>query len=103
MVELSPFPRVSRNRGRRVGFTRDESATGMCLGVDCAEKKGALLRVTVRGANGRPTLDRLARVVWSRPRSDGRYWLGLEFVADSRKPKTVRRPRSRGRPSKVSA
>jgi hypothetical protein len=83
-VEYTPFPRVSRDQRRRVGFTRDESSAGMSLVADSPESLGALLRVIVRGIDGRPALDCVARVVSCEERTDGRYWLGLARVADGR-------------------
>jgi len=80
LVEYTTFPRVSRDPAVRVAFTRDESATGMCLGADRPEAEGGLMRVVVRGADGRPTLDGLARVVWCRERGDGRWWIGVALL-----------------------
>jgi hypothetical protein len=97
LVEYAPFPRVSKDSQQRVGYTRaplallsdggeyDENASGMCLGADHAEAEGSLLRVIVRGVDGRPTLDSIARVVWCLPREDGRFWIGLALVADGRR------------------
>jgi len=84
MVEFTPFPRVSRDPEKRVAFTRDESASGMCLGTDSRQTVGELLRVIVRGVDGRPTLDCLARVVWCQGRPDGRFWSGLALVGEAR-------------------
>ncbi len=84
IVEYAPFPRLCDQRGR-VGFTRDVSESGMCLGVDGPEKVGSLLRVVVRTVDGRSTLDSLARVVWSRPTHDGRWWLGLSLLRGARR------------------
>lgn len=84
MVEFTPFPRVACDLERRVAFTRDESASGMCLGTDSPEPVGGLLRVIVRGVDGQPTLDCLARVMWCQRRPDGRYWMGLRLVDEAR-------------------
>ncbi|MGH0036147.1 MAG: PilZ domain-containing protein [Myxococcota bacterium] len=84
MVEFTPFPRVACDLEKRVAFTRDESESGMCLGTDSAEAVGGLLRVIVRGVDGQPTLDCLARVVWCEPRPEGRYWIGLAVVDEAR-------------------
>jgi hypothetical protein len=84
MVEFTPFPRVACDLEKRVAFTRDESASGMCLGTDSPESVGELLRVIVRGVDGQPTLDCLARVVWCRPRPEGRHWIGLCLLEEVR-------------------
>jgi len=84
IVEYARFPRVSPERRPGIGFTRDVSETGMCLGVDDAEPIGSLLRATVRGLDGRPRSPSIHRVVWCSSERDGRYWLGLEFVSERR-------------------
>ena len=45
IVEYTRFPRVGPDRGPRIGFTRDISASGMCIGTEEPESVGALLRV----------------------------------------------------------
>lgn len=81
-VEYGPYPRTSRGERMRIGFTRDSSESGMCLGSDYAIEPGELQRVIVQGASGQPTLDLVARVVWCRPRGNRkRFWIGLENVA----------------------
>lgn len=90
LVEYAPFPRVARDSQQRIGYTRNENASGMCLGADHAETEGALLRVIVRGVDGRPILDSIARVVWCKPRENGHlqdagFWIGLALVADGRR------------------
>ncbi|MCG8590030.1 MAG: PilZ domain-containing protein [Proteobacteria bacterium] len=85
IVEYTPFPRVTRDSGRRVGFSRDVSSSGMCLGVEAELTAGDLLRVVVRGVDGLPTLDSLARVLWSRPRQDGGFWAGLGLVNEAKR------------------
>ena len=78
IVEYTPFPRLAPDPHPQVGFTRDLSEGGMCIGVDHPEPVGALLRVTlleVDGCPGRPCVD---RVVWCSQALDGRHWLGLE-------------------------
>ncbi len=82
IVEYARFPRISPERRPRIGFTRDVSEAGMCLGVDDAEPIGSLLRVTVRSLDGRPRSPSIHRVVWCSTERDGRYWLGLEFVSE---------------------
>ena len=39
----------------------------------------------VGDVDGRPTLDSIARVVWCKPRDNGRFWIGLALVADGRR------------------
>jgi hypothetical protein len=82
IVEYASFPRVSPERRPGIGFTRDVSEAGMCLGVDDAEPIGSLLRVTVRDLDGRPKSPSIHRVVWCSAERDGRHWLGLEFVSE---------------------
>jgi hypothetical protein len=64
-----------------VGFTRDLSASGLCLRVDTSERVGSLLRVTLRDVDGRPRLESIARIAWSSPTVDGGYWIGLSLIA----------------------
>jgi hypothetical protein len=84
IVEYTRFPRMANDQRQRVGFTRDLSASGMCLGVDDAEPIGSLLRLTVCGPDGSPMPARVERVVWCSAERDGRYWLGLELLSDAR-------------------
>ena len=81
IVEYTPFPRTAPEPAPRIGFTRDVSPSGMCIGSDRAEAVGELLRVVLRegdGSSERPCID---RVVWCHPSGDGRYWIGLERVS----------------------
>ena len=80
IVEYTPFPRVAASQPPRIGFTRDVSESGMCLGSDHPEAVGSLLRIVVRGVDGRPERPRVERVVWCQPARDGRHWIGLERV-----------------------
>ncbi len=82
LVDYSCFPRPSADRGLRVGFTRDFSENGMCLGAEAAEEVGALLRLTLRHLDGRPARRVVGSVVWCEAARDGRYWLGLQLVAE---------------------
>jgi hypothetical protein len=84
IVEYSRFPRSSPGQRPRIGFTRDVSQTGMCLGVDDAVPIGSLLRVTVRSLEGRAARPSIHRVVWCSAERDGRYWLGLELLSEPR-------------------
>ncbi len=82
VAEYAPYPRVSSDQRRRIAFTVDRSEQGMCLNGDAGEQPGTLLRVVLRGVDGRPTLDVLARVIWLTPRDDGRFQMGLSVVAE---------------------
>jgi hypothetical protein len=93
IVEYSHYPRTCGEERRKIGFTRDESATGMCILVDDREKKGELLRVLVSSIDGQAGPDALARVVWCEEREDGRYWVGIALMEQSRRRmRKVRRP-----------
>jgi hypothetical protein len=83
IVEYTLFPRVAAGEMPRIGFTRDVSESGMCIGSDQPEPVGSLLRVVVRDADGRPERPCVERVVWCRAASDGRHWIGLERVGGS--------------------
>jgi hypothetical protein len=80
IVEYSPYPRTFRDQRRQVGFTRDESTSGMCILVDERQRSDEILRIAVRSVDGQSSLDALARVAWCEGRSDGRYWVGLELM-----------------------
>lgn len=96
LVEFAPFPRVRREERWNVGFTLDLSTQGACLRAKAAEPIGSLLRVIVRGVDGRPTLDSIARVVWSASGKYGEYRLGLSMLAS-------RTQRPRRAPSRKTA
>lgn len=81
-VEYTPFPRVSAQQRGRMGFTRDVSPSGLCLRVEAPERSGALLRIAVRGVDGRPARVAIARVVWISPTVDGAFWAGLQIVEE---------------------
>jgi hypothetical protein len=87
-VEYTAFPRVRSEQLPRLGFTRDISPLGMCLGVDAPELVGSLFRVQVRHLDGQPMGVTIARVVWREAAQDGRQWLGLDLLCetDSRRP-----------------
>lgn len=78
-----PFPRGRAADGRAMGFTRDLSPSGLCLRVERPEPKGALLRIIVRGIDGRPALDSIARVMHCRPDAGGRHALGLALLGEA--------------------
>ena len=82
LVEYTRFPRVGPDRGPRIGFTRDLSSSGMCIGTDEPETVGALLRVAIRDLDGRPSRPCIERVVWCSPAGGGRHWIGLERLTD---------------------
>ncbi len=83
IVEYARFPRLSAERPR-LGFTRDISRSGLCVGVDEAVDVGALLRLSVRDLEGKTASASVQRVVWCTAERDGRYWLGLELLARPR-------------------
>jgi len=64
-----------------VGFTLDLSSQGACLRTKETAPIGSLLRVIVRGVDGRPTLDSIARVVWSANGRFGEVRMGLSMLA----------------------
>ncbi|MGI9592865.1 MAG: PilZ domain-containing protein [Myxococcota bacterium] len=82
IVEYTRFPRMDEDATARVAFTRDLSASGMCIGADGPEPPDALLRVTLRGVDGQPGVTVVDRVVWCSPAHDGRWWIGLESVTE---------------------
>ena len=82
-VEYTPFPRVALDQRGRLAFTRDVSASGLCVRADTPEPVGSLLRVAVRGVDGRAARIAVARVVWTRPTVDGAHWMGLSIVEES--------------------
>jgi hypothetical protein len=81
LVEYAPFPRAHRGQRWSVGFTLDLSSRGLCLRAKDAAPIGSLLRVVVRGVDGRPFLDGIARVAWASRRPGGDLRLGLELLA----------------------
>lgn len=97
IVEYSRFPRNTPRPRQQVGFTRDISRSGMCLGVDEVEEVGALLRVCTRDVQGRPGEARVGRVVWTSATRDGRHWLGIEMLTPATEPGVIRLHRVRRR------
>ncbi len=83
IAEYTPFPRASCEQQPRLGFTRDVSPLGMCIGVDNPESIGALLRVDIRRLDGRSMGASVGRVVWCTPARDGRYWMGLDLLCET--------------------
>jgi len=89
LVEYSHFPRMDLDAGRQSGLALNESDSGLCISVPGREAIGELLRVTVRGLNGRSTRDVVARVVWCRNAEKGRFRIGLEMLREC-KPRMMR-------------
>jgi len=81
LVEFAPFPRERRDERWGLGFTLDLSSQGACLRTKEAAPVGSLLRVIVRGVDGRPTLDSIARVVWHRSGRFGEVRMGVSMLA----------------------
>ena len=81
LVEHATFPRTRRDAGWRRDYTLDLSPQGLCLRTEVAAPVGSLLRVLVRGVDGRPSLDGLARVVWSVQERPGAARVGLALLA----------------------
>jgi hypothetical protein len=82
-AEYTPFPRIRAEQRPRVGFTRDISPLGMCLGVDVPENVGSLIRIEVRRLDGRSIGATIGRVAWCSSTRDGRYWLGLDLLCEA--------------------
>jgi len=80
IAQYSAFPRENPSQQPRIGFTRDVSSLGMCLGVDRPEPLGTLLRVDMRRIDGKSMGASIARVVWCTGSRDGRYWMGLDLL-----------------------
>jgi len=80
IVEYSRYPRVARSERRNIGFTRNQSRSGMCIVASEPEVEGTLLRVALRTVDGGGALDALAHVAWCERREDGRYWIGLALL-----------------------
>jgi len=80
IVEYSCFPRVAPPQRARIGFSRDISPSGICLGVDRSEPVGSLLRLSLCDIEGRSSDDCVGRVLWNSNERDGRHWLGLELL-----------------------
>jgi hypothetical protein len=80
IVEYTAFPRRVSNSELRVGFTRDVSDSGVCLGVDHPEPVGSMLRLGIRTLDGGHTDARIGRVAWTSDGGDGRHWIGIEML-----------------------
>lgn len=95
-VEYSNFPRMDLDAGRQTGLALNESDSGICIAVQSKQEIGALLRVTVRGIDGRTARDVVARVVWCRDADEGRYRIGVEMLREN-KPRMMRIRHENGR------
>jgi len=83
IVEYAEFPRRVSERGLRVGFTRDISVSGVCLGADHPEPVGSMLRLGIRDLDGGRVDARIGRVAWTSDASDGRHWIGVELLTET--------------------
>jgi len=93
LVEYAPFPRVRRDQQWRHGFTLDLSPRGLCVRAKEVAPIGSLLRIIVRSADGRPSLDAVARVAWIARTPGAPPRMGLEIVASrDRRPFVVAPP-----------
>ena len=93
-LEYSHYPRKTGQEGRLQGLSRDESPSGLCAVVDRPEPRGSLLQVGVHDFDGGFRLETLALVAWCQARPDGRYAMGLSFLANSpRGPRAARTQR----------
>jgi hypothetical protein len=91
IAEYAPFPRFSRHQRKRLGFTSDTAEPVLRVTVRDREKPGTLLRVVVRGIDGRPQLDTLARVAWCEEKGSCHLSLGLAVLdGDHRRAHLVR-------------
>lgn len=88
VIEYSPFPRIAPQQ-LRVGFSRDLSRSGLCLGIDECEDVGSLLRLSIRDVEGRAGDPRVGRVVWRSETCDGRHWIGVELLTPIMAPRAV--------------
>lgn len=94
LVEYAPFPRAQRGQQWRYGFTLDLSPRGLCVRAKEVAPIGSLLRIIVRSADGRPSLDAVARVAWVARAPGGNPRMGLEIMAArDRRPLVVPAPR----------
>jgi len=59
----------------------------MCLLAPNRHPVGTLLYVQVYGVFGNTLREALARIAWSKPTSDEKFLLGVEFIAEA--PRTI--------------
>ena len=83
IAEYAPFPRGQADEPERLGFTRNVSRGGMCLGVNDPASIGSLIRVSLRGLDGHIERSSVGRVAWCQPARDERFWVGLEVVGEA--------------------
>lgn len=88
-VDYSAFPRMSIDSDKQLGLMLNESNSGLCLITCTDERVGSLLRVMVRSLHGHVSRDVVARVVWSKEATAGRYRLGLALLRETQ-PRMVR-------------
>lgn len=96
LVEYSSFPRMDLDAGRQTGLALNESDSGICIAISTKQEIGSLLRVTVRGIDGRPARDVVARVVWCHDADEGRFRIGVEMLREN-KPRMMRVRHENGR------
>ncbi len=98
-LQYCRFPRVCADPRLELAFTRDISASGLCVRVEGGELVGALLQLIPRGVDGEPETERIGRVAWTRPTADGGHWLGISLLDRTQHQpvwiQPVRRPSSR--------
>lgn len=80
IIEFSPYPRRLSSEHREVGFTCNESKSGLCVLAKESQPVGQPLRLSVREVDGRSRLEAIARVVWCNERAGDRVAFGLELV-----------------------
>jgi len=83
IVEYTGFPRRDSERSLRMGFTRNISKSGICLGADHPEPVGSMLRLGIRDLDGARTDARIGRVAWTSDARDGRHWIGIELLTEA--------------------
>ncbi|MCP5056807.1 MAG: hypothetical protein GY937_08805 [bacterium] len=79
-VQYCRFPRVCTEPQLKTAFTRDVSASGLCVRIEGSEPVGALLRLIPRGVDGEPEIERIGRVAWTRPAENGGRWVGIALL-----------------------
>ena len=84
LVEFAPYPRVSLDQRPQVGLALNRSESGLCIATTEPGEIGSLLRIIVRGVDGRPVRDVLARVVWCNAEEDGRHRMGIALLREQR-------------------
>lgn len=84
LIDYSPYPRMDLEHGPKIGMSLNESDTGLCIVLGEEIEAGSMLRIVVRGVDGRPTHDMVTRVVWCKPNQDGRIRAGLAYLREGR-------------------